>query len=159
MDSMDLISVVVPIYNVKDYLKRCVDSIRKQSYNNIEIILVDDGSNDGSEKIVDRFAEQDYRIQVVHQKNQGLSGARNSGLKVASGKYIAFIDSDDFISELFIERLYYACVKNDADMAICDYLQGDFKFIPVEHNPGLVCCFDSSEMLGQWHSKYTKVVT
>ena len=90
-----MISIVIPVYNVAPYLKRCVQSVLRQTYRNLEVILVDDGSTDGSGELCDQLALTDSRIQVVHQKNQGLSGARNTGIRQATGEYIAFIDSDD----------------------------------------------------------------
>ena len=95
----NLVSVIVPVYNVEDYLRECVESVIKQTYPHLEIILVDDGSTDGSGAICDEYASKDNRIRVVHQKNKGLSGARNSGLDIATGRYIIFIDSDDYIWE------------------------------------------------------------
>lgn len=93
----DLISIVVPIYNVQDYLERCIESIILQTYKNIEIILVDDGATDNSGKICDEYLKKDERIKVVHKENGGLSDARNVGKENANGKYIAFIDSDDYV--------------------------------------------------------------
>lgn len=101
----DLISVIVPVYNVEFYLPACVESVCKQSYKNLQIILVDDGSTDHSGKICDEYASQDFRITVIHQVNQGLSGARNSGLEIAKGEYISFIDSDDIIYPLMYETM------------------------------------------------------
>ena len=92
----DLISIVVPLYNVENYLKECIDSILTQSYHNLEIILVDDGSTDNSGKICDNYAKKDSRIKVIHKENGGASDARNYGIKEAKGKYIQFTDSDDF---------------------------------------------------------------
>lgn len=103
MDSK--ISIIVPIYNTEKYLNRCVDSILAQSYKNLEIILVDDGSNDNSPAICDSYAKRDTRIKVVHKKNGGLSSARNAGLDMATGDYIGFVDSDDFISSDMYEIL------------------------------------------------------
>lgn len=103
MDS--LISVIVPVYNVEKYLKRCIDSILQQSYKNLEIILVDDGSTDASGSICDEYKVKDNRIIVVHKRNGGLSSARNVGLDVANGEYIGFIDSDDYISNNMYELL------------------------------------------------------
>lgn len=110
-----LVSVIVPVYNVAPYLEQCLDSIVNQSYRNLEIILVDDGSTDDSGAICDRYAEQDGRIQVVHQKNKGLSGARNRGLDIASGEYVIFIDSDDYIWEGTVEG-YIALFSQYADL-------------------------------------------
>lgn len=117
----DLISVVIPVYNVEKYLNDCVKSIINQSYTNIQIILVDDGSTDKSGDICERFLKQDNRIQVIHKKNEGLSIARNVGIEVARGKYICFVDSDDLVNRNFIEILYKACKENDCNMSMCNY--------------------------------------
>ena len=101
---MKLVTVIVPVYNVEQYLERCVESIRNQSYKNLEIILVDDASPDESPKICDEYAEKDGRIKVIHKQNGGLGFARNSALEIASGDYVTFIDSDDYISEDHIEK-------------------------------------------------------
>ena len=95
----ELISVVIPVYNVKKYLKKCLETVVNQTYSNLEIILVDDGSTDGSEKICDEYATQYNNVSVIHKKNGGLSSARNAGIDVAKGKYIGFIDSDDFVDK------------------------------------------------------------
>jgi glycosyltransferase involved in cell wall biosynthesis len=115
------ISIIVPIYNVEVYLNRCIDSIINQTYHNIEIILVDDGSPDNCGQICDSYAEQDQRIKVIHQQNQGLSGARNSGIEVAIGKYIAFVDSDDMIHPQYIEVLYKSCEQEKAQIGMCQF--------------------------------------
>lgn len=114
-----LISVIVPVYKVEKYLNRCVESIVNQTYDNLEIILVDDGSPDNCPAICDLWANKDHRIQVIHKKNGGLSDARNAGLNVARGELISFIDSDDWIEQDFFQRLYYAISKNGADIAEC----------------------------------------
>ena len=100
-----LISIIVPVYNVEPYLKRCLDSIINQTYTNIEIILIDDGSTDNSGSICDDYSKQDKRIKVIHKKNSGPSAARNSGLKMSSGEYIGFVDSDDYIETNYLERM------------------------------------------------------
>lgn len=115
----DLISIVVPIYKVEQYLRQCLDSICLQSYNNIEIILVDDGSPDRCGKICDEYAEKDSRIQVIHKVNGGLSDARNAGIDIATGKYIAFVDSDDWIEKTMFENLYNTALKEQADIVCC----------------------------------------
>lgn len=102
----ELISVVVPVYNVEQYIARCIDSILKQTYTNFEIILIDDGSPDQSGRICDEYAAIDKRITVIHQKNKGLSAARNAGLDIMRGQYVTFIDSDDFIHERYLAVLY-----------------------------------------------------
>ena len=111
-----LISIIVPVYNVEKYLNRCVDSIVNQTYKNIEIILVDDGSKDRSGEICDFYAKNDDRIQVIHKKNGGLSDARNHGIKIAKGAYISFVDSDDWIEEDIYEKCMNSNKKYNADI-------------------------------------------
>ena len=111
-----LISVIIPIYNVEPYLKECVDSVIAQSYKNIEIILVDDGSPDRCGEICDEYKKKDERIVVIHKENGGLSSARNAGLDICQGEYISFIDSDDYVSPYFIEILYKGVCFNNADV-------------------------------------------
>lgn len=115
------VSVIVPIYNVEPYLKRAVDSIIDQTYSRLEIILVDDGSPDNCGKICDDYAKKDNRIKVIHKANGGLSDARNAGLDIATGDYIAFVDSDDYIAEDFVETLLAELEKHDADVSMCSY--------------------------------------
>lgn len=105
MEKIPKVSIIVPIYNTKKYLKNCLDSILNQTYKNLEIILVDDGSTDNSGKIADDYAKKDKRVKVIHQKNAGQSTARNNGLKKATGDYISFIDSDDSVAKTFIKKL------------------------------------------------------
>lgn len=118
-----LISVIVPIYNVEKYLARCVDSIVNQTYKNLEIILVDDGSPDLCPQMCDDYAEKESRIKVVHKKNGGLSDARNAGMAVATGEYISFIDSDDYVSDDFIECLLDVMNKENSDIAECSVVK------------------------------------
>ena len=117
----EVISIIVPVYNMEQYLERCVRSILCQTYEKLEIILVDDGSTDASPKMCDAFAERDERIKVVHKNNGGLSDARNAGLLAASGAYIGYVDSDDWIEPDMYEKMYRACVENDAQVCICRY--------------------------------------
>ena len=117
----DLISVIVPVYNVEKYLNKCVYSILNQSYRDLEIILVDDGSTDSSGRICDELSKLDPRILVVHKNNGGLSDARNAGMKIANGNYISFIDSDDYVDEKFIEILYTNAKEIDADISISNF--------------------------------------
>lgn len=116
-----LISVIIPIYNVEEYLVRCVNSILNQTYDNMEIILVDDGSPDNSGKIADELAERDNRIIVYHKKNGGLSDARNFGVSKANGEYITFIDSDDYVADDYVEYLYSLIRENNADISVCAF--------------------------------------
>lgn len=121
MNEQILVSVIVPVYNVEKYLKRCIDSICNQSYQNLEIILVDDGSVDKSGDICDRYARMDTRIQVIHKQNGGLSDARNVGIAVSKGAYISLIDSDDYIDQFMIEKLLQCSLKKSSDITICQY--------------------------------------
>ncbi len=115
---MDLISVIIPVYNVEKYLLRCVSSVCEQTHKNLEIILVDDGSPDNCPQMCDQLAQSDSRIKVIHKENGGLGFARNSGLEITTGKYVTFIDSDDWISPDHIENLYNVAVKNNAEAVI-----------------------------------------
>lgn len=117
-----LVSIVVPIYNVEKYIDKCIDSIINQSYNNLEIILVNDGSPDRSVEICNQYAEKDSRIKVINKDNGGLSDARNKGIDNASGDYIVFVDGDDYIEILTIEKAIQAMHEEDADIVIWSYL-------------------------------------
>lgn len=117
----ELVSIIIPIYNVERDLKRCIESVLNQTYKNIEIILVDDGSPDNCPKICEDYKSQDSRIKVIHKKNGGLSDARNAGIEISQGKYITFIDSDDYVTEDYVEYLYKLIVKYKADMSICSH--------------------------------------
>ena len=118
---MILVSIIVPVYNVEKYLERCLDSLINQTLKDIEIILVDDGSTDDSGNICDKYAKKDKRIKVIHKENGGLSDARNIGLSIANGRYLQFVDSDDFIHKQMIEILYNTIINNNADISICDF--------------------------------------
>ena len=116
-----LISVIVPVYNVEQYLERCVHSVLKQSYHNLEIILVDDGSTDKSGELCDQFKKVDSRITVFHKANGGLSDARNCGLDNATGEWVSFVDSDDWIHEDYIRNLYELAMANSCEIAVATY--------------------------------------
>ena len=130
---MEKISVIVPFYNVENYANRCINSIVNQTYKNLEIILVDDGSKDSSGIICDEWKDKDSRITVIHKQNGGLSDARNEGIKYTTGEYIAFIDSDDFIDKDMFEVLYNNIKETDSQISVCKYIQVEedekFKFI------------------------------
>lgn len=115
-----LVSVIVPVYNVEKYLRGCLDCIVNQTYKNLEIILVDDGTKDNSDKICDEYAGKDNRITVLHTENRGQSAARNTALDVAKGEYITFIDSDDIVSTELIEELMRSALEENAEISICD---------------------------------------
>lgn len=123
MEKKEKISVIVPVYNVEAYLDRCVYSILNQTYQNLEIILIDDGSTDASPAKCDAYAAKDGRIKVLHKPNGGLSDARNAGLALAEGTYIGYVDSDDWIEPDMYASLYRACVDNHAQLAVCRYFE------------------------------------
>lgn len=120
-----LITIVLPIYNVEKYLNRCIESIVTQTYSNLEIILIDDGSIDNSPVICDDWVNKDDRIRVIHKQNEGAGIARNTGLQNASGEYICFFDSDDYIEKNTIEKLYNEITKNNAQVVICGFSKVD----------------------------------
>lgn len=146
MEREPLVSVIVPVYNVEKYLHQCVDSIINQTYRNLEIILVDDGSPDNCGAICDEYALKDRRILVIHQENQGLSAARNAGLDIASGDYIVFVDSDDWIAEDMIQLLLSRQEQTGADMVLCNIKP----FYPPQYKGWMrkVSCF-GCEVLSQ----------
>ena len=113
------ISVIIPVYKVEEYINRCIKSVVNQTYDNLEIILVDDGSPDNCPVICDKWAEKDSRIKVIHKNNGGLSDARNMGMKIASGELIGFIDSDDWISKEMYQLLYENMKENESDISAC----------------------------------------
>ena len=120
-----IISVIVPIYNVEEYLPKCLDSILNQTFSNIEIICVNDGSTDGSRKVLEEYKKRDFRIKIVDKENGGLSSARNAGMKVAVGEYYSFIDSDDWIDKTMLEKLYENMTTLNTDISICAVHQFD----------------------------------
>ncbi len=120
---MEKISIIVPVYNVEPYIHKCVDSILAQTYSNIEVILVDDGSPDNCGIICDEYAEKDDRVVVIHKENGGLSDARNAGIDKATGEYIGFVDSDDYIAPDMYEKLYKSLKENNAEIAVCNVVK------------------------------------
>jgi glycosyltransferase involved in cell wall biosynthesis len=149
------ISVIVPVYNVENYLSRCVESIIKQTCTNLEIILVDDGSTDASGKMCDEYAQRDNRITVIHKKNGGLSDARNAGLDIATGEYIGFVDSDDFIALNFYEILYNTLVENDSDLVYCKYQKFENEANIKETENYKVFQYDNIEFLNNFYDDTT----
>lgn len=145
----ELISVIVPVYNVEAYLPRCVDSILSQSYTNLEIILVDDGSSDSCPAICDAYTKKDSRIRVVHKPNGGLSDARNAGMDIAYGKYLAFIDSDDYVTPDYIQTLYTAAKRDDADISIVGMKRVFDGNLPSEMCTGkyIECSYDTKDAI------------
>lgn len=152
----DLISVIVPVYNVEQFLDRCMQSILRQTYQNLEIILVDDGSTDASSEMCDSYARQDSRVKVLHKPNGGLSDARNAGLKLASGDYIGYVDSDDWIEPDMYEQMHHACVENNARLAVCRYFN-EYKDRAESGGSGSVVPLSREELLKIYvggHSSY-----
>lgn len=141
-----LITIAVTIYNIKEYIQRSIDSVRNQTYHNLEILLVDDGSNDGSEKICDEYEKIDSRIRVIHKKNGGPSEARNTAIEQAKGEYIAFVDGDDWIDENMYENMYYAMKSSDAELAVCAYKTVSQKHISDPTNNTIIY-FETDEAL------------
>ncbi len=119
INGFPLISVIVPVYNVNQYLERCLESIISQTYHNLEILLVDDGSIDGSGETCDKYALKDMRIKVIHKENGGLSSARNAAIDILTGTYITCVDSDDYVTEDYVEYLYNLLQHNHADISMC----------------------------------------
>lgn len=122
-----MISVIVTIYNLEQYLRRCVDSIIAQTFHCLEIILVDDGSTDASPQICDAYARSDPRVRVIHKQNGGAADARNAGLEIATGEYIGFVDGDDFIMPGMYEALYHACAEYDVPLSMCGRIEFDVR--------------------------------
>lgn len=143
----DLVSVIVPVYNVEKYLNRCVESIVQQTYKYLEIILVDDGSPDKCPNICDEWSKRDDRILVIHKTNGGLSDARNAGLSIATGEYIAFVDSDDWIHAEYIEHLYTAIKNHKVDIAACDIYWVYMESTLDEINKPMVKVYSTEEAL------------
>lgn len=121
MRNNPLVSIIIPVYNVEPYLHDALDSVIHQTYSNLEIIIIDDGSTDKSGKICDDFGKKDKRIHVIHQENKGLSTARNVGLDIITGKFVAFLDPDDAFDPEFIKKLVFATIQNHTDLALCKY--------------------------------------
>ena len=156
---MPLISVIVPMYKVEPYLAKCIHGITTQTYENLEIILVDDGSPDRSGELAEEFAREDDRIRVIHKANGGAATARNAGLDVSTGDYMIFIDADDSMDEDYIMTLYEALERHDASIAICDYQAVDEKGAyfemnePIDFNREMVLTGDEvihRELQGRW---------
>lgn len=121
------ISIIIPVYNVEMYLEKCMQSILNQTYSNLEIILINDGSKDASGEICEKIAKKDNRVCVIHKENGGASSARNKGLEVATGDYIGFVDADDYITKDMYQYLYDLLTDNDADIAMCDFTRDSSK--------------------------------
>ena len=143
-----LISLIVPVYNVKDYLKTCLQSILEQTYKNLEIILVDDGSVDGASGICDEYARMDQRIKTIHLPHSGVSAARNAGLAAATGELLGFVDSDDWIDHDMYQYLYALMQEHDADVSACTYLlEQEGRPSKIINNTGKLYVFSRKEII------------
>lgn len=146
----DIISVIIPVYNVEDYLPRCLESVINNTYKDLQIICINDGSTDNSLEILNKYAYKDKRIIVIDQKNSGVSSARNVGLSYADGQYIAFVDSDDWIHDRFFEFLHKAITINDSDLAVCSFIRAT-----SEHTSFGTPMFKTSDMtISQFTNRY-----
>lgn len=163
---MTKVSIIVPVYNVEKYLKKCLDSLVNQTFKDYEIIVVNDGSTDDSENIIMKYqSEYSKLIKYIKKQNGGLSDARNKGIKTAEGKYIMFVDSDDYITQDMVEKLYSAIIKEDSDMAICNYIRVNFKGENIKnynYNFGTTNVFDNPKILlnkpAAWNKIYKKTL-
>ena len=165
-----MISVIVPVYKVEAYLPACVESVLAQTYQNFELILVDDGSPDNCPALCDDFAARDSRIRVIHKENGGVSSARNAGIDAAKGDYLAFLDSDDLWSPLFLEQLHLALEETDADFSLCLFrrFQGDppaelppaYPTVTLTREEAFECLFgpENEQMVVAWNKLYRKEV-
>ena len=161
---MDKISVVVPVYNVEPYLQRAVDSLLCQTYENLQIILVNDGSPDRCGEMCDAYAQKDSRVQVIHKENGGLSSARNAGIDLADGAYIAFLDSDDYFQPTMLERLYTVAEKENCDIVQCEFYRfcddpshdpepGEVQIITPDQ---ALTCIDEPVYMAAWNKLYKR---
>ena len=154
---MILISVIVPVYNVDNYLRKCIDSLIVQTLKDIEIILVNDGSTDKSIDICEEYKLKDNRIKVIHKENGGLSDARNKGIDIAKGKYISFVDSDDWINPQMLEKLYILASKYEADIVQGDYIKAYDEDIIVNNMSENIIKYNAEQILDELYSgNYTK---
>ena len=143
-----LISVIIPVYNVEKYLRQCLDSVAGQTYDNLEVICIDDGSTDSSGAILDEYGTKDQRFKIVHQENRGLSAARNKGLEFVKGDYISFIDSDDWIKPDFYQKLQDAAVCSNADVIQCGYIIWGGDHNKVKETPSKIYYGDDNILKG-----------
>ena len=151
----ELISVIIPVYNGEKYLPTCMESLLGQTYARLEIILVDDGSRDTSADLCDGYAARDSRVRVIHQENRGVSAARNAGLDLASGAYVAFVDADDYVEPDFLERLYHGLTDHGADFAVCGYREINHADSPQSGIPFVA----ESRVIGEKASWFEDMVT
>lgn len=157
----NLVSIIIPVYKVEPYLRRCLDSIVNQTYTNLEIILIDDGSPDSCPAICDEYAAKDKRIIVIHKENGGLSDARNAGLDICRGDWIAFVDSDDWVADCYVETMLKAVLKENADLAVANHISSSsifsFNLKCISHNTKSFNSVEATKKL--WSTDETTFVT
>ncbi len=144
LESNVLVSIIIPVFNVRPYLIEALDSVLHQSYSKLEILVIDDGSTDGSGKICDEYSKKDKRIRIFHQENKGLSAARNVGLRMMSGEVVAFLDSDDAYHSFFIEKMVNAMIQEKVDLVVCKYT--------THHTTGLLRHADKEKAMSMMES-------
>lgn len=147
---MSKISVIVPVYNTISTLEKCIESLIHQTLEDIEIIIVDDGSPDGAGELCDILAEKDKRIKVIHKKNGGLSSARNAGMDIAQGEYIGFVDSDDYVDLTMFEKLYQSAKNNNSDIAVCSHYTVSEQGITPHYFDGIKEIYEKREIQSEW---------
>ncbi len=157
-DEKELISIIIPVFQVERYLDACLTAVVNQSYRKLEILLIDDGSTDDSGQICERRAAADARIIVVHQENRGLSAARNEGLRRSKGSCIAFVDADDIPATDYIEHLYRILCDSRADIAVCDYTTQP-EAVGCSQKKEKIRAISSGQMLRQWHGRRMRLET
>ncbi len=153
-----LVSVIVPVYKVEEYLSRCIESIINQTYKNLEIILVDDGSPDNCPQICDEYAKKDNRIKVIHKENGGLSDARNAGMKIATGEYTAFIDSDDYIDLSMFEHMVQVSIVEKADIVECN-VYSVYDNCIEKYNTDTYAIYNQNNLIMEAYIKYYHIKT
>lgn len=160
MQSSIALSVIIPVYNVEAYLRRCLDSIIRQTFVSYEVIIVNDGSTDGSESIINEYRDKDKRIRILTQENRGLSEARNAGLNVACGEYVAFIDSDDYVDHTMFQKMMQQVIEQDADIVVCQFykvsLSRECRFITEEVKHSFENMLASKLYAVAWNKIYKK---
>lgn len=152
---MDLVSIIIPVYNSFKYISKCLDSVVSQTYTNLEIIVIDDGSTDESSSIIEQYKNQDDRLVHIKNTNHGVSYTRNCGLSAANGKYVTFVDSDDTIEKDYIEKMLSCYKENDVQLVICDYMERKIKSKKMTKSETLISMISGKEIMGYcWNKMY-----
>lgn len=149
--NIPLITIIVPVYNIEDYIGKCLDSLLKQSYRNLEIIIIDDGSTDGSGVICDQYVKIDKRVKIIHQKNSGVSEARNLGIQCAQGEYLIFVDGDDYVSNNYVRVLINGILNNNVGLYCADYFLDNGKITLHSLNNKSELILDQTEGINMLH--------